>query len=66
MIDATTNDISKANLVTGTESTIVKKKNILRVAGVAPTDANYVEVGVYDITAEAFMYIFLKKQGKRT
>ena len=41
-------DISKANFVTGAGSTTVKKKNTLRVAGVAPTDADYVEVGVYD------------------
>lgn len=41
-------DISNASFVTGSSSSFVKNKNTLRVTGVAPTDADYVEVGVYN------------------
>mgnify|MGYP003372472694 CR=1 FL=1 len=41
-------DISKANFLTGSYSTQVSSSNTIRVVGIAPADADRVEIGVFD------------------
>lgn len=41
-------DINKANFLTGSYSTQVSSSNTIRVVGVAPADADRVELGVFD------------------